>query len=260
MCSSKTSSACSMAAGTHECVGPKSSIHELRARPQWLGVLLAAGVLCVHLSGCFSDPEPSENLPPQINGFLVNGERREATTLREGESVAITVIAWDPNGDPFGSEFITWEATDGTIEGSGSSVRLRAPGGIQWENPPQEVNLDVSVTVTDGVNDPATRSLLVRVLPPCPADNLPPVILGVHSDPEGIPLGGSASIWVEAQDPEGQEMTYTWTPPFGTIEGSGREVRWVADQVCCTDWYDIEVVVSDGCKSSWSFVSVHVDV
>ncbi|MDY0000752.1 MAG: hypothetical protein RBU30_05615 [Polyangia bacterium] len=214
----------------------------------------------VSLAGCWTDPEPGPNLAPRVNGFIVNGERRDSVLLREGESITVTVVAWDPNGDTLDSGSISWETTGGTVEGQGSSVRILAPSDIVWETPPQEVLMTVTATVSDGVNDPVSGDLTVEVLPPCQASNLPPVIHGVYSDPEGIALGESARVWVVAEDPEGLELTYTWTPPFGAIVGSGDDVLWVTDQVCCTTWYDIEVVVSDGCKSSWSFVSVHVDV
>ena len=212
------------------------------------------------LSGCWPDPQPGANLPPEVNGFIVNGERRDAVVLREGESVSVTIVAWDPNGDAFGPDAISWETTAGTLEGGGPSIRVKAPEDLQWETPPQEVSFDVTVTVSDGVNPLASRTLQVSVLPPCPVDNLPPVIHGVYADPDAIALGESTRVWVDAEDPEGLELTYTWTPPFGDIEGSGEDVRWVTDEVCCTTWYDVEILVSDGCKSSWSFVSVHVDV
>jgi hypothetical protein len=47
-------------------------------------------------------------------------------------------------------------------------------------------------------------------------------------------------------------------PRFFGARGDGTSP--LTDEVCCTDWYDVEVVVSDGCDTSWSFVSVHVDV
>lgn len=225
-----------------------------------LGLAVAALVAFGPTSGCWSDPESAENLSPRINGFIVDGERTESILLREGDQITVTVVAWDPNGDEFGPERISWSCDQGTVEGEGSSVRIVAPADIVWESPPQQVLIDCTVGVTDGVNPEVTRSLSVEILPPCPADNEPPVITGVYSDPEGITLGESARVWVEASDPEGSDVSYEWTPPFGSIEGTGDEVQWVTDEVCCTDWYDVEVVVSDGCDTSWSFVSVHVDV
>lgn len=223
-------------------------------------VILLLAALVAPQTGCWSDPQDGPNLAPEINGFIVNGERRESVVLREGESVTVTIVAWDPNGDAFGAERISWDASALTVEGEGSSVRLKAPEDIVWLTPPQEVLLTVTATVTDGVNPPASRDLIVQVQPPCQSSNLPPIIHGVYSDPEAIALGESARVWVDAEDPEGLEVTYSWTPPFGYIEGSGDDVVWVTDEVCCTTWYDVEVVVSDGCKSSWSFVSIHVDV
>lgn len=222
-----------------------------------MGAMLAGGGLG---AGCWSEPQEAENLGPQINGFIVDGERTDAILLREGDQITVTVVAWDPNGDEFGPELISWECDQGTVEGQGSSVRIVAPDDIVWKSPPQQLTIQCTVTVSDGLNPEVSKDLTVEILPPCPADNVPPEITGVYSDPEGITLGESARVWVEATDLEGSDLSFEWTPPFGSIEGSGDEVEWVTDEVCCTDWYDVEVVVSDGCDTSWSFVSVHVDV
>ncbi len=211
-------------------------------------------------SSCWDDPTLGDNLPPHINGFIVDGERSDDIVLREGEQITVTIVAWDPNGDELGSDNIQWSCTDGAVEGEGSSVRIVAPTDIVWDNPPQQVIITCTATVEDGVNDAVSKDLLVEVLPPCPADNEAPVINGVYAEPDAIDLGDRTRVWVDAVDPEGLDLSYEWTPPFGYIEGEGDDVEWVTDEVCCTEWYDVEVVVSDGCKTSWSFVSIHVDV
>jgi len=232
-----------------------------RGVTQTFVVVLALTV--VGSSGCWwSDAEPSPNIPPAINSFTVGGEVVETLRLREGEKPTITVIAWDGNGDQMVEENFTWEAELGTIVGFGPSVRYEPPTDIVWENPPQEVIDTVTVTVTDGQPDsePVTRSIEVVILPPCPSDNQEPVVNSMTADPVMIDLGDSATITVDAVDPEGEDLTYEWTPPFGYIEGTGDTVEWVSTDVCCTAYYDIEVVISDGCKETWTFVSVWVEV
>jgi len=224
-------------------------------------VLLAVSI--VGSSSClWSDPEPSPNIQPVINDFTVGGEVVDVLRVREGETITITVIAWDGNGDQMEEENFTWEATLGTIVGFGPSVRYEPPTDVLWENPPQAVVDTVTVTVTDGQPDsePVTRTIDVEILPPCPADNQEPVINSITADPVMIDLGDSATITIDAVDPEGEDLTYEWTPPFGYIDGVGDTVDWVSTDVCCTAYYDIEVVVSDGCKETWTFVSVYVNV
>jgi hypothetical protein len=212
-------------------------------------------------AGCyFEDPSDTENLPPVINSFIIEGEKTDLLVMREGDEVSVTINAWDPNGDDLLPENIAWETAEGTSLGTGPSIGVAAPAGIQWSTPPEPYRFTVTAFLSDGVNPAVSRDLTVEILPPCEDSNQPPVINGVYADPEDITLGERTTVWVEAEDPEGRDLTFEWTPEFGIIEGTGDRVDWVTDEVCCTDWYDVEVVVSDGCKSTWGFVLVHVDV
>lgn len=223
-------------------------------------VLLLAGALALLPGGCFEDPTPAENLAAVINSIDSEGEPiLVPLPVREGEQVTLTLRAWDPNGDPLLAENIAWETTDGSIVGSGPQVRFEPPNVI-WEVPPQRVLVTVTVSVSDGRADPAVHSVEIEVLPPCRADDQKPVINTISATPEAIRLGERSTILIDAHDPEGKPLTYEWSPPFGYIEGTGEQVDWVTTEVCCTDWYDVEVVVSDGCKTAWGFVSVHVTI
>jgi len=221
---------------------------------------LIAVAIALLAEGCWDDPRPAENQPARLNGFLMDGDPVQEVAIREGEQVTVSMVAWDPNGDELTPDNITWSCEDGSVEGSGSSVRIVAPTDIVWQTPPQEVTYTCTATITDGASDPDSASLTVEVLPPCPADNLAPEVNGVYAEPDHIQLGDKTTVWVDAVDPEGKTLTYEWTPPFGYIDGDGEQVEWVTDEVCCTAWYDVQVVVSDGCKSTWAVVQVHVDV
>jgi len=89
-------------------------------------------------------------------------------------------------------------------------------------------------------------------------DNQAPVIRSVTADPTSIPLGASTVITVDATDPEGSQLQYEWTVPFGYVEGSGAQVTWVTTEVCCREKYPVQVVVSDGCAGTWAKTDVEV--
>ena len=222
---------------------------------------LAALILSLFGGGCFWGDPPQEgtNWQPVINGFIVDDQEVTALYAREGEEKRISLVAWDPNGDSLLAENITWETTDGTIVGSGPAVRF-VPPPVAWEEPPQEVLVTITVTISDGETAPVSKTLEITMIPPCSDDNRAPTIDSITADPPRIDLGASSKITVQASDADGDTLIYEWTPPFGDIEGTGNEVYWVTDDVCCPDYYDIEVVVSDGCKSEWGFISVWVDV
>ncbi|MBA7576423.1 hypothetical protein ES708_18264 [subsurface metagenome] len=48
----------------------------------------------------------------------------------------------------------------------------------------------------------------------------------------------------EASDPDGDELTYTWSAERGNISGEGKEVDWVAPNEFGT--FAITVTVTDG--------------
>lgn len=218
-------------------------------------------VTVVGPSGCtWGDPSASNNIQPAINNFTVGGEVVERLRLREGEKPTVTVVVWDGNGDEMVPENFTWEAALGSLVGEGPSVRYEMPAGIVWQNPPQDITDTVTVCVTDGApgSEPVCKTLDVDILPPCPEVNEEPIINSITATPDDIELGDAATVVIDAVDPEGEALSYEWTPPFGYIEGTGSSVVWVSTDVCCLAWYDVQVVVSDGCTSTWSTVGVYV--
>ncbi len=201
--------------------------------------------------------EPAPNQGPVINAVLLDGEEVSEPVVREGQSVLLQVDVWDPNGDEFGTEHIQWSVTDGELEAeSGSSVVWTAPY-VAWENPPQDVRVTVTVEVTDGT-ETETKSIELRVSPPCSDSNRPPVIKSITADPDSIALGETTDITADVEDPDGDPLTYEWTVPFGYFDGSGPKITWTTTETCCRDWYTVQLVVSDGCKSVWGSTKVEV--
>ena len=60
--------------------------------------------------------------------------------------------------------------------------------------------------------------------------NHPPKITGISSDPPAVKAGQSARITVEARDDDGDELTFTYKPNVGRIEGRGDRVIYHAPQ------------------------------
>ncbi len=232
---------------------------DLKNRTAALIILLWSFLLSPLQTGCtWDEPEPADNLPPVINDILVDGRRVPSPIVREEQIVVFTAIAWDPNGDNLVPEGFIWDASDGVFESTtGSSVLWTAPS-VSWETPPQEVFIDIHLKVADGRGGEDEKLIAVKVEPPCDPSAPPPSISGVSAEPESIGLGDTTTITVAASDPGGSPLTYDWIVPFGTYEGDGSKIVWLANDTCCRDWYPVQVFVSNGCKTSWAKVEVEV--
>ncbi|MGA1848203.1 MAG: Ig-like domain-containing protein [Thermoplasmatota archaeon] len=75
-------------------------------------------------------------------------------------------------------------------------------------------------------------------------DNTPPVIDNVLVDTSEVPPGGVITITVNAHDPEGQELEYSYSPESGMIFGGGSTVSYEAPLI--PGEYSIEISVFDG--------------
>jgi hypothetical protein len=74
--------------------------------------------------------------------------------------------------------------------------------------------------------------------------NRPPVITSLEAEEPGwtAPLD-SLQVTCDAEDPEGDELSYNWSASGGNITGTGPEAIWTAPEE--VGMYDITVVVSD---------------
>jgi PBP1b-binding outer membrane lipoprotein LpoB len=74
--------------------------------------------------------------------------------------------------------------------------------------------------------------------------NSAPEINSISMDPVFITVGTTAKITIDATDPEGDPITYSWTVALGDIIGSGAEVRYTA-AFCCVGTNTIHLEVKD---------------
>lgn len=81
--------------------------------------------------------------------------------------------------------------------------------------------------------------------------NNEPVIDKVTIDPIFIRIGTSTTITVDASDPDGDLLSYSWAVALGDIIGSGKQVRYTA-AFCCVGINTINLVVTDSRGASVS--------
>ena len=74
--------------------------------------------------------------------------------------------------------------------------------------------------------------------------NNEPVINQIIVDPVFIRVGTTTTITVDATDPDGDNLSYSWTVALGDIIGGGKQVRYTA-AYCCVGVNTINVEVKD---------------
>jgi len=143
-------------------------------------------------------------------------------------SCLIECVASDPDGDELTYE---WSASKGKINGSGAVVA--------WSAPEAEGIYNIMVRVNDDNEGEVSKSLTIIA-----KDNHPPTIISLIADAEWVTLSSSCRIECQAEDPDGDELSYEWSAAGGDISGTGPVVIWTAPET--VGLYSITVVVADG--------------
>ncbi|MFW6150901.1 MAG: PKD domain-containing protein [Chloroflexota bacterium] len=147
--------------------------------------------------------------------------------LRGGETTRIHCEASDPEHGPL--DYL-WSAAAGDIAGEGASA--------VWTPPARSGLFRIGVTVTDQRGQSTTGHVAIEV-----KINHEPRIIRVALVPTIVSPSGTADIECEAEDPDGDSLTYRWSATAGTLSGTGQAVSWKApDQVGA---YSIAVTVTD---------------
>jgi len=182
---------------------------------------IAVAIAAVSCTDEASDP-PGTADPPGTVALEVMSDR-----VFPSGSTEIVCIASSPDGEELMYE---WSCDDGEIEGTGATVT--------WTAPDSEGVYRITVTVTAASGGQDTKDTTIPVWA-----NRPPVITSLTADAAWTLPSGSLQITCEAEDPDGDDLSYVWTATGGSISGTGATVTWTAPEDIGE--YDITVVVSD---------------
>ena len=144
-------------------------------------------------------------------------------------SCLIECVASDEDGDELSYE---WTAGEGKI--------LDVDGAtIAWSAPKSEGVYNIRVKVTDGNGGEATGSVTITV-----KNNHAPTINGLKADADWVNPLDSCQIKCNAEDQDGDELSYEWLSSGGDISGTGGIVNWTAPAK--VGLWNITVTVTDG--------------
>ena len=93
--------------------------------------------------------------------------------------------------------------------------------------------------MTDGRGGEVTNQITITA-----RYNKPPEINSVIADEIWTLPSGSIQVTCDAEDPDGDELSYEWTATAGEITGTGAVVNWTAPEE--VGIYHVTVVVKDG--------------
>ncbi len=159
----------------------KSPIGQTRWRLSLVALILCTILCC----GC----APSNNYP------VISSLETEKDWVVPSSSSEVKCVASDPDGD---SLTYTWSATGGTFSEAGPLTTWMAP------NVPGTYT--ITVTVKDGRGAEATMQLTMDV-----RINHPPVIESLTAESSIVRQARSTNIECVAYDPDGDELSYSWT-------------------------------------------------
>ena len=186
---------------------------------KWLAGLIILVIAIPLIGSCVL-----ANQPPAISSLTSNEEQIAPAGISRVEC-----IASDPDGDELN---YIWSASGGNISGEGPVVT--------WTAPDAPGTYTLTVEITDGKSGEATAQLTIDVI----AINHPPAIESLATEWQQVRKAASSTAECVASDPDGDELSYTWSASGGNISGKGHAVTWVAPNAYGT--YTITVTVSDG--------------
>lgn len=185
---------------------------------KWITSLATLAIIVFLLGGCILT-----NHPPFITSLKAEPQR-----LPPLGSCRIECVASDEDGDELSYK---WFASKGNIDGEGATVT--------WNAPDLQGIYNIMIKVTDGNGGEVTKYMTITV-----RVNRPPAITNLITDQDWVTPSSSCKVKCDAEDPDGNELTYKWSASAGDISGTGSVVTWTAPEA--VGLHNITVVVIDG--------------
>ena len=139
-------------------------------------------------------------------------------------------ITWDQPGVTAATVGLSWQAPYGLFVGGGATWNF--PSADRQNLVAGDDSNFVDVQVRIGYH-PGVRRYVPPPPPPppppvAPPANRPPTVQA-SCDPCTVEVGQNSTVTADAQDPDGDALTYRWSAPAGTFQdASQRQTAWTA--------------------------------
>lgn len=153
-------------------------------------------------------------------------------TVTQGESASLRCVGADGNKDPL---TYAWTVDGQKLAAEGPQVTFGSEGR-------KPGTYTVQCTVSDGEESASavsTGTVREKIIP-----NKPPTI-ECQTSTMDVASGGSIDLRAKASDPDGDNLTYTWSSTGGSVSGSGATATFNATGVTAGS-YTVTVSVADG--------------
>ncbi len=150
-----------------------------------------------------------DNYPPRIKSLSAKN-----SLLQFNDSTKIYCTASDKEDNLLN---YTWIADKGTIKVNGPVVT--------WTAPNTAGTYTVKCIVNDGKGSEAAESINIEVVKYI---NSLPQIDELLVNPRKLYLSESTDLKCIASDPDGDELSYSWSANAGIFSGNGNEVKWLS--------------------------------
>jgi hypothetical protein len=197
-----------------------------------------------------ADIDVSLNTWPQVARITASPSR-----VRPGETTTVEVRASDVDGDALTYHWSASGCTGTWVDGSSASARF-TPDVVPATG---ACDCRLGVTVEDGRGGQGQGTLSICV-GESPSATFPPVVVAASRSAEDVTPGGSLTLRVEAVDPQGSTLGFTWAASTGTLgtaanTASSSEVSWMAPACLDSGTPAVTVTVRDalGLTTAYTF-------
>nr|BAL58228.1 hypothetical protein HGMM_F55D02C28 [uncultured prokaryote] len=173
--------------------------------------------------------------PPGSVFPVIQGIYSEPMPVPPGSEVVVTVIAQSPENYPLSYSWSINPSSWAIVQGGDSpQVTIQAPSEYS-----SVATAAVVVSDSEGRSAHAVISLSTE-------DNFLPVIHAVYADKSEVKKGDEVKIYVQASDPNGDSLTYSWQYPSGFSVVSGGSSSTITLKPTLFSRGLVKVTVSDG--------------